>query len=98
MRYFKERGITPQFVDLDQRELSPGELENIFQHIDPEDAVDTGSKTFKKRKLDYIDYDAREELEENQALLRTPVVRFRKRATIGYDPDTWGEWATQARE
>lgn len=98
LRFFKERGLTPQYVDLDQRSLSPGELENIFQHVPPDTALDETSKQFKKRNLAYLTYDPREELEEDQGLLRTPIVRFRGKATAGYAVDTWKDWADQAKE
>lgn len=98
LRFFKERGLTPQYVDLDQRALSPGELENIFQHVPPDEALDETSKQFKKRNLAYLAYDPREELEEDQGLLKTPIVRFKGKATAGVALETWKVWANQAKE
>jgi arsenate reductase (glutaredoxin) len=98
LRFFKERGLSPQYVDLDQRALSPGELENIFQHVPPEEAIDETSKQFKRRNLAYLSYDPREELEEDQGLLRTPVVRYKGKAVAGYEPERWKDWAEQAKE
>ena len=36
--------------------------------------------------------DKEEKLLENQRLIRTPVVRNGKKATVGYAPETWSEW------
>lgn len=98
LRFFKERGVSPQYVDLDQRSLSPGELESIFQHVPPEQALDESSKQFKKRNLAYLTYDPREEIEEDQGLLKTPIVRFKGKATAGYDAETWKDWANRVKE
>ena len=29
---------------------------------------------------------------ENQKIIRTPIVRNGKKATVGYEPQIWGEW------
>ena len=44
--------------------------------------------------LKYLAYDAdkEEKLLDNQKLLKTPVVRNGKKATVGYAPDTWKDW------
>jgi len=43
--------------------------------------------------IKYIaDEDKDEKLLENQKLLKTPIVRNGKQATVGYQPDLWKEW------
>ncbi|MFP4362567.1 MAG: arsenate reductase family protein [Spirochaetia bacterium] len=88
-RFFKERGITPQFVNLNERELSSGEYNKIFAKLAPEECIDTESKEFKKRKMEYMVYDAEEELREDRFLLKTPIVRSGSDVFIGNAPDSW---------
>ena len=65
LRFLKERGIDFQFVDLKQRCLSPGELKNIAAGVDPADMVDTRSKRYRERGLEFLVYDPLGELEED---------------------------------
>ena len=75
-RYLKERGIEFQFVDLTQRGLSAGELDRIAEAAGGHDTlIDTESKAYTKRGMQYMDFDAREELLEDPGLLRMPIVR-----------------------
>ncbi len=75
-RYLKERGIEFQFVDLTQRGLSAGELDRIAEAAGGHEAlIDTESKAYTKRGMQYMDFNAREELLEDPGLLRMPIVR-----------------------
>lgn len=85
LRFLKERRIEHQFVDLKQRALSRGELEHIGGHLGADNLLDRGSKEFKKRGLEYMVYDPLEELEEDPGLLKTPVIRTRKKVLQGFD-------------
>jgi len=87
LRFFKERGIKVQFQNLDERELTAGELENIFRLLKPEDLLDTESKEYKKRGMAYMDFDIPQELFEDQQLLKTPVVILNRCASVGFDPN-----------
>ena len=87
LRFFKERGIKVQFQNLDERELTAGELENIFRLIKPEELLNTESKEYKKRGLAYMEYDTPQELLEDQLLLKTPVVILGRIAVSGFDQD-----------
>jgi arsenate reductase-like glutaredoxin family protein len=91
-RFFKERGVAIQFVDLRKRPLSGGELLNIARSVGQDALLDTESKEYQSRGLAYMEFDVLEELEEHPELLRVPVVRYGKKATVGYDPDTWQAW------
>lgn len=84
IRYLKERGKEYQFVDLKERSLSKGELENIFRHFNPEDCIDISSAYYKKR-LAYMVYDAAQELEEHNELFITPILRCNGKAALGFD-------------
>lgn len=85
-RYLKERRIEFQFVDIAERALSPGELDKIAQAGGGHEAlVDTESKAYSKRGMQYMDFDSREELLEDPGLLRLPIVR--SDAGIAIQPD-----------
>lgn len=91
-RFFKERNIKFHFRDLTEKGLSNGELQNISRVISLDDLLDKESKQYKKRGLQYMVYDIEEEILEDPLLLKTPIVRNGKDATIGYQPDIWKGW------
>lgn len=76
-----------QFQNLDERELTAGELENIFRLIKPEELLDTESKEYKKRGMSYMDFDTPQKLLEDQLLLKTPIVILGRNAAAGFDQD-----------
>ncbi len=92
LRFFKERGIKPHFRDLREKGLAKGELENITRKIPLEELLDTESKQYKKRGMQYMKFDIEEELLEDPLLLKMPIVRFGKEATVGYKADIWKKW------
>ncbi len=95
-RYFKERGIKFQFVDLAKFGMSKGEYESIKRSLGCklEDLVNEKSKAYEKSFIKYLaSEDAKlEKLLENQEMFRTPIVRNGKKATLGYCPDEWKKW------
>ncbi len=91
-RFFKERGIKFHFRDLTEKGLSNGELQNICRVIPLDNLIDTDSKQYKKRGMKYMVFNLEEELLEDPLLLKIPIVRNGKNATIGYKPDVWKEW------
>ncbi len=93
IRAAKERGIEFQFVDLNERDLSKKEWENIFDHYDGESLINKNSKTYKKKGFSYMVYDAKEELIENSDLLITPIIRSKKRVKKGFDLKTLIDWS-----
>lgn len=93
IRFFKERGISIQFIDLNQKKISKGELESIQNYIPLEKLIDIESKTYKNMNLQYMDYDIKEILLNNPLLLKTPILRNNKKnVSIGYNPEIWKEW------
>jgi len=92
-RYFKERGIPFYFRDLTEKSLAKGELDNISRVIPLDDLINRESKRFKDRGMQFMVYDIEEELLADPLLLKTPVVRNENRATVGYKPEVWKEWA-----
>ena len=94
-RFFKERGIKFQFVDLKEKGLSKGEFNSVKQAVGGIDnLLDENAKDKDTLALiKYIaDEDKEEKLLENQQLLVQPIVRNGKKATVGYQPDVWKGW------
>lgn len=94
-RYFKERGIKFQYIDLKEKGLSKGELASVCQAVGGIDKlVDPDAKDQQTvALLTYLAESQRmEKLLENQQVLRTPIVRNGKKATVGYQPDVWKTW------
>lgn len=94
-RYFKERGIKYQFIDMKEKGMSRGEFNNIKQAVGGTDKLINSEHKDKEllTLLQYLsDEDKEEKILENPQIIRTPVVRNGKKATIGYCPDIWKEW------
>lgn len=94
-RFFKERGIKYQFIDMKEKGMSKGELTSvasanggIMNMVNP-DAKDKDAVAL----IQYIaDEDKLEKLLENQQIIKTPVVRNGKQSSLGYQPDVWKKW------
>jgi len=95
-RYFKERGIKFQFVDMTEKELSKGEFRSVCQAVGGIQAV-INEECKDKDTLALLRYIAESELEDkllaNQQVLKTPIVRNGKQATVGYAPEVWKGWS-----
>ena len=94
-RFFKERGIKYQFIDLKEKGLSKGEFNSVLQAVGGIDAlIDQENKD--KDLLALIKYiaseDKAEKVFENQGVIRQPIVRNGRQATVGYVPDIWKTW------
>lgn len=94
-RYFKERRIKVQFIDLKEKEMSKGELQSVMRAVGGIDAmIDPNAKDQDTVAL--ITYLAEsqkfDKLLENQQILREPIVRNGQKATVGYCPDVWKTW------
>ena len=94
-RFFKERGIKFQFVDLKEKGLSKGEFNSVKQAVGGIDKlIDENAKDKDTLALiKYIaDEDKEEKILENQQILLQPIVRNGKKATVGYQPEIWKGW------
>ncbi|MBR5112331.1 MAG: ArsC family transcriptional regulator [Clostridia bacterium] len=93
-RYFKERNIKFQFIDLAQKSMSKGELNSVLANVDSlDDLINEKSKSYEKSFIKYVQYEAKiEKLLENGELFRTPIVRNGKLSTVGYCPEIWKTW------
>lgn len=93
-RYFKERKIKYQFIDLHEKALSKGELESVKRSVPLNDLINKTGKTYKTLNLESIrSISIREELLlNNPSLYATPIVRNGQKATVGFQPEIWKEW------
>ena len=94
-RYFKERGIKFQMIDLKEKEMSRGEFENVARALGGlEKLVDPNAKDKQTLALldALVDWQNEDKLFENQQLFLTPIVRNGRKATVGYQPDVWKTW------
>lgn len=91
-RYFKERGIKFQAIDLARYGMSRGELLSVKNAVGLEALIDP--KHPDAPLLQYLAYeeDKLEKLLDNPRMLRTPIVRNGKQATVGYCPEVWKSW------
>ena len=94
-RFFKERGIKFQMVDLNQKGLSKGEFQRVCQAVGGlDEMIDPACKD--KDLLALIKYlspeDKVQKVLDNQMVLKQPIVRNGRQATVGYLPDVWKKW------
>jgi arsenate reductase-like glutaredoxin family protein len=98
-RWFKERGIRVQSVELAERGLSPGELKSVAARVGGVEAlIDRDGKRYVDKGLKYsAPTGPRIEalLLEDPLLLKTPIVRRGADATLGYCPETWERWRSE---
>ena len=95
-RWFKERGLRVQSVDLNEKGLSPGELRSVAVRVGGVSAlVDRDGARYADKGLKYAaPSDARVEalLLDDPLLLKTPIVRRGGAATVGFHPEVWELW------
>jgi arsenate reductase (glutaredoxin) len=91
-RFFKERGVAFQSVDLAEKGISRGELASVAAAVGRESLLDREARRYKERGLSYQEIDIEEEILADPLLLKTPVVRDGRRATVGYVPEVWTAW------
>ena len=94
-RFFKERNVKFQYIDLKEKGLSKGELTSVMQAVGGLDALlDPNCKDKQLAVLiQYLGADQKlEKVLENQQALRTPIVRNGRQATVGYAPEVWKTW------
>ncbi|HAU84717.1 MAG TPA: ArsC family transcriptional regulator [Lachnospiraceae bacterium] len=94
-RYFKERGIKFQSINMTEKGMSKGEFAKVKQAVGGLDNM-LDKKCKDKDLLALITYLAEEDKEEkvleNQKVLKTPIVRNGAKATVGYQPEVWKSW------
>ena len=94
-RYFKERGIKFQFIDLAEKGMSKGEFNSVKQAVGGLESM-LNESCKDQDTLALVKYLASEDRDakvlENQQILKTPIVRNGKLATVGDCPAVWKNW------
>ena len=94
-RYFKERRIKYQYVDLQRYGFSGKEFDSVLRAVGGVDnLIDWNSKSDSITLMKYMD-DTRakeDKIFDDPSLMRTPIVRNGKQATVGFCPEIWAKW------
>lgn len=91
-RFFKERRVAVQFVDLNHKPMAPAEIKRFVDRFGFEALLDAGSKAYIDAGLKYLklsDAELTGRIEREPKLLRLPLVRAANRLSIGQDEDAW---------
>jgi len=94
-RFFKERNIKFQFIDIDKFGISKGEYQSIKNAVGcMDDLINKKSKEYENQYISHLSSqdDVEERLLANPGMFITPIVRDGKKATVGYQPDVWSGW------
>ena len=91
-RWFKERGLRFQFIDLAEKGISPGELRSVRGTLGADELIDREGTRFRDRGLAHLLFDVEEEILRDPLLLKTPLVRDGRRASLGFAPAIWEGW------
>ena len=94
-RYFKERRIKFQSIDLKRYGMSPKEFDSVLRAVGGIDnLIDWDAKSDAVTLMKYMDDKRAKEDKtfDDPMLMKTPVVRNGKQATVGYCPEIWATW------
>ncbi len=93
-RYFKERRIPVQMLDLKKHKLGEREIRLMLQQIGMEKLIDREDKKVREHPACYYQQESLliPALQEAPWLLKTPIVRNGQKMTVGYCPDVWDNW------
>ena len=94
-RWFKERRIKYQFIDLPRFGMSSKEFDSILRAVgDVNNLIDWDGKSQEITLMKYMD-DLRakeDKIYDDPSLIKTPIVRNGKQATVGFRPEVWETW------
>ncbi len=91
-RFFKERRVTFQFVDLKRKPMAPGEIKRFIERFGLSGLLDSEGKVYNDAGLKYLkltDAELLKRIEREPGLLRLPLVRAANRLSIGADEAAW---------
>lgn len=92
-RYFKERKIKYQFIDILRFGLSKGELKSVTAAVGAANLINPKTQMNNFVNINVTGANSWEEkLLTNHKLFKTPIVRNGKKATVGYCPEIWADW------
>ena len=94
-RYFKERRVKYQYIDLLRYGMSGTEFDSVLRAVGGIDhLIDWEGKSQDITLMKYMDDPRSKEdkVFDDPALMKTPIVRNGKLATVGYQPEIWSKW------
>ncbi len=93
-RFFKERRVTVQEMDLKKHRLGEREVRTMMRALGAQAMLDRDDVKVKEHPACYYnrEEDILQAVMENPWLLRTPIVRNGNQVTQGYAPETWEQW------
>ena len=91
-RYFKERRIKYQYIDVLRYGMSRGELNSVKNAVGLEAMIDKSDEDYPLVQYLASDDAKLDKLYEDAYLIKTPIVRNGKQATVGYCPEIWKTW------
>lgn len=91
-RYFKERRIRYQYIDILKYGMSRGELKSVSKALGMDAIVDQEDRDYPLYRYLASEEAKMEKLFEIPEMIKTPIVRNGKNATVGYCPEIWKEW------
>lgn len=98
-RFFKERKIKYQLIDMKEKGMSKGELSSVKTAVGINELINTKAKNFIKSNLGNVrSAEIKEEiLLKDQTLINTPLVRNGRKATVGFKAEVWEEWINEGK-
>lgn len=96
-RFFKERRIKYQLIDMKEKGMSKGELSSVKTAVGINELINTKAKNYMKSNLGNVrSAEIKEEiLLKDQTLINTPLVRNGRKATVGFKSEVWEEWINE---
>ena len=91
-RWFKERRIKYQFVDLGRYGMSRRELESVKAAVGLDAMLNEKDPDYPLVQYLASNEAKLEKLFDCPWLIKTPIVRNGRQATVGYCPDVWKTW------
>ena len=91
-RYFKERRIKYQYIDVLRYGMSRGELSAVKNAVGLESMIDASDEDYPLVRYLASDEARLDKLFEDPYLIKTPIVRNGRQATVGYRPEVWKDW------
>ena len=91
-RYFKERRVKFQYVDILKYGMSRGELSSVKNAVGLEVMIDREDEDYPLVQYLASDGAKLDKLFEEPFLIKTPIVRNGRQATVGYCPEVWKTW------
>jgi arsenate reductase-like glutaredoxin family protein len=95
LRFFQERRVRVNFVDVGVKPMAPGELKRFSDKFGATNLFDANSRQYKDAGLGYLSMSnegAYEKLLRDQRLIRLPLVRAGSRLSVGPSEAEWRDW------